>query len=146
MTTQADRLTERVAFQRPVIVIDALGQEVETWQTVVEIWAEVRALSTRQWLASAQIQTDITHQIVIRHRAGVLSTWRVLWRGERLHIVGEPVPMGAREWLRINAESRARDETDDLPVPPPIPIPAGSIALGGAGALALAGAGVLTLT
>ena len=146
MTTQADRLTDRITLQRPVIAVDALGQEVETWQTVAGVWAEVRALSTRQWLAAAQVQTSITHQIVIRHRAGVLPTWRALWRGERLHIVGEPVPMGAREWLRINAESRARDETDDIPAPPPALIPAGAIGLSGAGALGLSGAGTLILS
>lgn len=129
MSTQTQRLTDRITLQRPVTTLDGLGQPVETWRTVTETWADVRALSTRQWLAAAQVQTNITHQIVIRHRAGIAPTWRALWRGERLHIVGEPVPMGARKWLRINAESRARDETDDIPAGELPAIPAGALAI-----------------
>jgi SPP1 family predicted phage head-tail adaptor len=119
MTTAAD-LQDRITLQRPVPNVNALGEEVITWAVAATTWAQVRALTTRQWFSALQVQTEITHQVVIRYRAGVQPGWRIVWRGLLLEIVGEPIPVGAREWLRITAASRARDEQDDLPGPPPL--------------------------
>lgn len=119
MTTAAD-LQDRIVLQRPVVTLNGLGEEVTTWAVAATTWAQVRALTTRQWFAALQVQTEITHQVLIRWRAGVQPGWRIVWRGLLLDIVGEPIPVGAREWLRITAASRARDAQDDIPGPAPL--------------------------
>lgn len=119
MTTAAD-LQDRIVLQRPFVTLNGLGEEVTTWAVAATAWAQVRALTTRQWFAALQVQTEITHQVLIRWRPGVQPGWRIVWRGLLLDIVGEPIPVGAREWLRITAASRARDEQDDIPGPTPL--------------------------
>lgn len=110
-------LDERVTLQRPAPVINGLGEEIPAWADVVEVWAQVRPLSTREWFAAMQTQTSISHQIVIRHRPGVDPTWRIRWRGQALDIVGDPVPLGTRQYLRITAASAIRDARDITPLP-----------------------------
>lgn len=105
-TGQHSDLPHRITLQRPVTTQNSLGEEVPAWETVATVWARVDAISTREWVAASQTQTSITHRIRLRHRT-VLPTWRVIYRGQPLEIVGDPVATDPTQtWLRIVAASQ----------------------------------------
>jgi len=77
---------------------------------VVTAWSKVEPLQGREYFAAQQMQAVTNHRVTIRYRAGVLATWRVVWRGQPLEIVGDPIEVaGGREWLELMCVSGVRD-------------------------------------
>lgn len=108
-TTTASDLTQRITLQRPVATVNGLGEEVQTWEDVATVWARVQPLRGRDFFAAAQMQSSTDHRVVIRYRADVLATWRVVWRGLVLEVVGDPINVdGARTWLELMCASGVR--------------------------------------
>ena len=71
-------LTERVTLQSRSVAKDAYGQDTITWTDVATVWARVRAVSGREFFAAAQVQQEQSVKVVIRRRADVAATWRLL--------------------------------------------------------------------
>jgi SPP1 family predicted phage head-tail adaptor len=92
-------LTERVTLQSRSVVKDAYGQDTITWTDVATVWARVRALSAREFFSAAQVQQEQTLKVMIRQRADVQPTWRLLWQG-RAHDITGVIPIG-REWAEL---------------------------------------------
>lgn len=53
------------------------GRTADTWQAVATIWGQVDPLSGKERLAAAQIEADVTHEITIRYRTGVVPKMRI---------------------------------------------------------------------
>ena len=95
-------LDQRVTLQQPVVADDTLGQPVRTWVDVATVWAAVEPLRSRELQAASGRLAEATVRVRIRHRADVLATWRVVWRGTPMAIVGEPIDVrGARVALEL---------------------------------------------
>lgn len=108
ITIGAGDLKYRVTLQRQDVTRNDLGEEVPAWVDHLTVWADVKPLSTRMWLSSMEMQTTVTHEIVMRYRP-VDPLWRIKWGAVLLDIVGEPVMIGRRQFLRITAATRQRD-------------------------------------
>lgn len=87
-------LRHRIAIQSTALIQDAqTGEMVEGWVTLWEkVPASVRPLSARDLIAAQASQSEATSRIVIRYRAGVLSTMRILYRGDVYNMQGPPLP------------------------------------------------------
>lgn len=77
---EAGELRHRVMIQRPVNERQALGSFEEKFEDYLEVWASIEPLSPREYLAAAQIASDITTRIKIRYRPGIDATMRVVHR------------------------------------------------------------------
>lgn len=101
----AGKLRHRIAFQSLVASQDPqTGEETKEWRTVWDkVPASVEPLSSRDLIAAQAAQSDTSARIVIRHRAGVLPTMRILFRGEVYAIKGPPMPdpVSGLEYLTI---------------------------------------------
>lgn len=91
---QAGRLRQRITFQAPGMMQNPVtGEEIEGWTTVWEkVPASVEPLSARDLIAAQAGQSEATGRMVIRYRAGVLPTMRILYRGEIYSIQGPALP------------------------------------------------------
>ena len=98
-TIDPGELKERVTLQSRSVAQDAYGQDTITWTTVATVWARVRPLSGREFFAAAQTQQEQTIKAVIRYRADILHTWRLVWQG-RAHDITGIAPIG-REWVEL---------------------------------------------
>jgi SPP1 family predicted phage head-tail adaptor len=87
----AARLRTPVQLQRRGTVQDERGQDTVTWATYATEWAEVRPTRGRDMLAAAQPQATFDAAVLIRYRADVLATDRVVWAGQPLELIGLPV-------------------------------------------------------
>lgn len=65
---QAGKLRHRVTLERPTVMTDSHGDQVKTWATLAEVWAEVLDLSGREFIAAQQVMADITVQVRMRGR------------------------------------------------------------------------------
>jgi SPP1 family predicted phage head-tail adaptor len=81
--TIANRLNKRITLQQLVAGKDATGAPAEDWQNVVTtgdgtIWAGIRDLTGRQYVAAGGTQNAVQTEIEIRYRAGIVPAMRVV--------------------------------------------------------------------
>lgn len=80
----AARLNKRILLQVMGPAQDAAGQPIAAdWTNVVadgdgKLWAEIRDLSGREFVAAGATQNQVVSTITIRHREGVAAKMRVL--------------------------------------------------------------------
>ena len=106
---QAGRLTQRVRIEQPVVTRNTLGEEVLSWTTLADVWAEVRPLSTRELVTLRAEYAEVTTMITIRYRAGITAKMRVLHAGA-VYRIEPPAPLGeesARRELRLLASAES---------------------------------------
>ncbi|VVP33486.1 phage head closure protein [Pseudomonas fluorescens] len=91
---RAGTLRHRITFQAQGVAQDpATGEMLPGWETVWEkVPASVEPLSARDLIAAQAGQSEAVGRMVIRYRAGVLPTMRILHRGEIYNIHGQPLP------------------------------------------------------
>ena len=90
MSYAAGRLRHRVTIQQPVQAQDPVtGELVQTWTDfAADIAAAIEPLSTREFAAAQQIQSEIVARIVIRYRTGITAEMRVIHNGTVYNIAG----------------------------------------------------------
>lgn len=109
----AGRLDQRITLQQPNASVDALGQRVETWADVAELWARAQPLRGREFFAAGQVQSEASVKFTIRWREGVAGHMRVVWRGVPHAIVAEPMDVdGQRVELELLCAAGIRDSGD----------------------------------
>lgn len=94
---RAGFLRHRVTIQRYELVVDEYGAPLrgesrkELWKDVATVWASVEAVSGREFFASQQVQSEVTHKVTIRFRPGVAADMRIVHGGKVFGIVA-PLP------------------------------------------------------
>lgn len=104
------RLDRRVQLQQPVTARDGtFGAVTTTWQAVATVWAQrLEALGSTQTAADQRVASR-TVRFLIRYRADVQPTWRLVEGNRRYRITSQPVEQGRKSGLLIEAE-----ETTDV--------------------------------
>ena len=68
----------RIKIQQRGTARDEAGQPVETWVDVAQVWAEIRDISGREFVAAGAEQAEVTTRIRIWRRDAVTAAMRVL--------------------------------------------------------------------
>jgi SPP1 family predicted phage head-tail adaptor len=108
------RMRHRVTIQRvDESTRDVAGAVVPAWVAVDTVWASVEPVSGREIFASGQVQANVTHRVVIRHREDVTAKNRLVWvtskpAGQVLNIVAAPPEVGCGNSIEIMC---VREET-----------------------------------
>lgn len=71
-------LNQRVTIQQQSTAVDEIGQPVVSWSDVATVWAEVKDVSGREYIAAGAEQSAVLTKITIRKRSGIVSSMRVL--------------------------------------------------------------------
>ena len=75
----AGKLNRRVTIEAPGTAQDSVGQLVQTWSTVAEVWAAIRPLAGRELMLAKSVEAEITHTVTIRYRSGITTGHRLLF-------------------------------------------------------------------
>jgi SPP1 family predicted phage head-tail adaptor len=79
------RLDKRVVLQAKSSARDSLNKKVDSWNNVIpgdgKMWARVTDITGRQFVTAGAMQNAVQTEIVIRRRAGVVPSMRVLHVG-----------------------------------------------------------------
>lgn len=105
-------MRHRIVIQHHVELQDPSTGEVTTgWEAYANVWAAVEPLSARDLIAAQAGQSEASGRITIRYRSGVLSTMRILHRGQIFTIIGQPLPDKASgmEYLTLVVATGVKD-------------------------------------
>lgn len=98
ITIQAYREVGRTRFNEPIM----------DWCDVARVWASVEPISGREYWASAQVQSEVTHRIRIRYRPGIKPTMRVLYQGREFEIESVIDYQARHEFLQLMCKEAVR--------------------------------------
>jgi SPP1 family predicted phage head-tail adaptor len=100
---QAGKLSHSVQIQSLVSAQDAgTGIITESWDTFATVWAEVRPLSAREFIAAAASQSKVTATVKIRYLADIKPSMRVVDGADIYQVEGVlPDPKSGREYLTL---------------------------------------------
>lgn len=108
--TLAGQLRHRVTLQSKVTTRDANGAPIVAWQDVATVWAMVLPASGREFVAAQAAQSEVTGKIVIRYRADVDATMRVVHDSKNFNIVAVlPDADSGREHLTLMVTEGVND-------------------------------------
>ena len=106
----AAELSRRVIFQRFVGEADIVGDfqylEDGNWENVLTVWAQVRTIGSREFMAAGQEQNEVTHNIKVRYRAWDYDTvcMRAECGGRIFRILSPPLDLdGEKRYQLIKA-------------------------------------------
>jgi SPP1 family predicted phage head-tail adaptor len=106
----AGQLNEKVTVQQPSASVDGLGQRVESWSDLAEVWARPEPIRGREYFAAGQMQSEAGVRFTVRYRSDITRVMRVVWRGTPHAIVADPIDVdGRRVWLELMCSSGIRD-------------------------------------
>lgn len=86
-----------------------MGQTVWTWEEICRDWAEISGLSGREGQgAPPQVQATVTHNILMRYRAGIVAKMRVVEIGcpDVAYDIEVPLANARRTELRLLCVTR----------------------------------------
>ena len=87
----AGRLKTSVIIQQRKGSRDATGgRTAEAWTTLATVWAEVLPYAGREGWNARQVDSELTHRVVMRYRSDVTSRHRLKIGSTILNIKGPP--------------------------------------------------------
>ncbi len=114
MVLKLGRMRYRAEFQRYTSDKDKDGFVTKQWQTVFSVWADVTAVSSREYLAADMETAETTVKIYVRYNPKIDSTMRVICGGTRYEITsvlndrrGNITTVMAKEWTNGKVQNEA---------------------------------------
>ncbi|WP_379921729.1 phage head closure protein [Erythrobacter sp. R86502] len=84
----AGALNRRVRIETPQTTSNAFGEQVKTWSTVANVWAQKQTLTVKDVNRQQGLSAQAEARFLIRYRDGLNSTMRLVYRNEVFHITG----------------------------------------------------------
>jgi len=112
MSLSAGKLKHVLTIQARQEIVDQDGEREHAW---VNVFPRVRAnfepLSVRELIAGQVEQSKLTGRVTIRHRQGVNSGQRILFRGLIYNIEGvQPDNESGLEWMTLTVSTGVREQ------------------------------------
>jgi len=82
------------------------GAEVKTWATFATVWGSVNPIRAREQLQSGQLQSDVTHKILLRYLPGLTHEHRITMDGRVFEIVSLMNVAEANHMMEVLAVER----------------------------------------
>ena len=80
------RLRQRLTLQREVRTPDDAGGYARSWEDVADVWAEIIPVRGNERLFGHQLQSEVSHKIMLRYRADVSAGMRLLFENRAFNI------------------------------------------------------------
>jgi SPP1 family predicted phage head-tail adaptor len=100
-------MRKRATLQRSVATSDGQGGEIESWVDVADVWLSIDPVKGYERFQAMQMQTPVTHRIVLRFRADVTTASRFVYDGRVFWVQGCLNVEGRNRFLEIKAVERA---------------------------------------
>lgn len=81
------KLRHRVEIQRKEVKTDELLQQSNVWATYATVWASIRPVKGREYIAVKQVNAEISAVITIRYLSGITPEMRILFGNRVFGIV-----------------------------------------------------------
>jgi SPP1 family predicted phage head-tail adaptor len=104
--TQVGRLRHQVILQTQGGTADGMGGVVPSWSNTATIWADIMPASATERTQADKVIGDITHVIIVRHRAITSPNMRILFGYRTFNIVSVVNPDESGSYLKIMAREQ----------------------------------------
>ena len=84
--TRIGDLRHRVIIQSSTETADAHGQMIPTWTDEAKVSASVEPLTQRELFQAGQVNSNINHRVLMRHRDGMTTKKRILFGSRTFNI------------------------------------------------------------
>lgn len=79
-------MNKRVAIQVDTQTPDGQGGFTSSWATIATVWASINPVKGYEKFQAGQLQTPVTHDILIRYRSGIITANRLLFNSRIFEI------------------------------------------------------------
>jgi SPP1 family predicted phage head-tail adaptor len=100
-------LSHRITIQAPIKTPDGMGGNSIVWTDIATVYAAISPLSARRKTEALQSGINATHDIKIRYRRPMKSSWRIAYQGRYFSISGIVDPKEEHQWLVITVMEAA---------------------------------------
>lgn len=73
------RLRHRVTLQKPVDQRGSRGEQLERWETVDTVSADILPLRGEELVRAQQLEARLTHRIILRYGLAITPDWRLVF-------------------------------------------------------------------
>lgn len=103
MSVDIGELRHRITLQGPPVKqADGMGGGRLLWPDVATVWASIEPARANERFRHSQIESETTHVITIRYRAGVTSAMRVQFGSRFFRILGVRTPSEIKSHLLLD--------------------------------------------
>lgn len=81
------KFKHKLTLQEITRTSDGQGGYTETWADVVDLWASIAPVKAYERFQAMQLETPITHKLMMRYNANVNTKKRFLFGARVFHIV-----------------------------------------------------------
>jgi SPP1 family predicted phage head-tail adaptor len=106
-TINPGELRTRIALQQRSVTQNAGGFQVEAWATATEVWARWENVHGSEVWAAQSTRAVQPATVLIRYRADVDETWRVLRAGLAFEIVSLDDIQNRHEYIELKVRRMA---------------------------------------
>jgi len=100
-------MDRRVIVQSCAKTTDGQGGFTEAWSTFLTVWCSIEPVKGYEKFQAAQMETPISHKIMMRYQNGITTAMRILW-GTRIFDIKEVINIDEdNAFLRITAIEKA---------------------------------------
>jgi len=105
---RAGELRHRITIQQMTATTDASGNRTEAWTEFYTCSAKIEPRGGRELFQADRVSADLTHDVTIRYKAGILPAMRVLYADPKNALTERHFEIRAtfahkerREWLML---------------------------------------------
>ncbi len=81
------RLKHKITFQELSQNKNEYGELEGTWNDIKTVWAEVKPVTGRSFFSAQQVNSEITHQVIIRYTKGIQPKQRIQFKDRVFEIL-----------------------------------------------------------
>lgn len=81
------KMRHRITFQMPGGGVDEHGDPADVWEDVTTVWAAIDPISGREFYAAEQSQSEVSHKVRIRFRAGLTTAMQIKFGQRAFRII-----------------------------------------------------------
>ena len=95
----------KIELQAPTKTSDGMGGTVLSYVTVATVLAKMNTLRTDEAILAMQSTGTAIHNILIRYRTDVKSSWRVKYSNRLFNVIGPPIDVDFKHrWLDVKVK------------------------------------------
>lgn len=85
------KMRHRITFQHFTGTLDGFGDPLQdddaNWEDVATVWAAIDPISGREFYAAEQSQSEVSHKVRCRYRAGLDTAMRIIYGKRKFKII-----------------------------------------------------------
>lgn len=85
------KMRHRITFQQFSGELDGYGDPLQAddtnWDDVATVWAAIDPISGREFYAAEQSQSEVSHKVRCRYRAGLDTAMRIVYSRRKFKII-----------------------------------------------------------